>query len=122
MMTRNGKAISKVMEWGMILKMIRDKNVTWGTVMRVMSLFLCILTVMAYCANTTPLTKEDDTISILIGIISNIGWIYSHVSQLGLTLPHGHESTDILGNLMLQSITIAVTAIVSVQDFHHANP
>jgi hypothetical protein len=28
MMTCNGKAISKVMRWGMILKMIRDKNVT----------------------------------------------------------------------------------------------
>jgi hypothetical protein len=27
-MTCNGKAISKVMGWGMILKMIRDKNVT----------------------------------------------------------------------------------------------
>jgi hypothetical protein len=26
-MTRNGKAISKVMGWGMILKMIRDKNI-----------------------------------------------------------------------------------------------
>jgi hypothetical protein len=26
-MTCNGKAISKVMRWGMILKMIRDKNV-----------------------------------------------------------------------------------------------
>jgi hypothetical protein len=25
------KAASKVMGWGMILKMIRDKNVTWGT-------------------------------------------------------------------------------------------
>jgi hypothetical protein len=31
MMTCNGKAVSKVMGWGMILKMIRDKNVTWGT-------------------------------------------------------------------------------------------
>jgi hypothetical protein len=28
MMTCNGKAISKVMGWGMILKMIRDKYVT----------------------------------------------------------------------------------------------
>jgi hypothetical protein len=28
MMTCNGKAISKVMGWGMILKIIRDKNVT----------------------------------------------------------------------------------------------
>jgi hypothetical protein len=28
MMTCNGKAISKVMGWGMILKMIRDKKVT----------------------------------------------------------------------------------------------
>jgi hypothetical protein len=28
MMTCNGKAINKVMGWGMILKMIRDKNVT----------------------------------------------------------------------------------------------
>jgi hypothetical protein len=27
-MTCNGKAISKVMGWGMILKMIRDKNLT----------------------------------------------------------------------------------------------
>jgi hypothetical protein len=27
-MTCNGKAISKVMGWGMISKMIRDKNVT----------------------------------------------------------------------------------------------
>jgi hypothetical protein len=27
-MTCNGKAISKVMGWGIILKMIRDKNVT----------------------------------------------------------------------------------------------
>jgi hypothetical protein len=27
-MTCNGKAISKVMGWGMILKMIGDKNVT----------------------------------------------------------------------------------------------
>jgi hypothetical protein len=27
MMTCNGKAISKVMGWGIILKMIRDKNV-----------------------------------------------------------------------------------------------
>jgi hypothetical protein len=27
-MTCNGKGISKVMGWGMILKMIRDKNVT----------------------------------------------------------------------------------------------
>jgi hypothetical protein len=27
MMTCNGKAVSKVMGWGMILKMIRDKNV-----------------------------------------------------------------------------------------------
>jgi hypothetical protein len=27
-MTCNGKTISKVMGWGMILKMIRDKNVT----------------------------------------------------------------------------------------------
>jgi hypothetical protein len=27
-MTCNGKAISKVMGWGMILKMIRDMNVT----------------------------------------------------------------------------------------------
>jgi hypothetical protein len=27
-MTCNGKAISKVMGWGMILKMIRDKNIT----------------------------------------------------------------------------------------------
>jgi hypothetical protein len=31
MMTCNGKAISKVMGWGMILKMIRDKDVTWET-------------------------------------------------------------------------------------------
>jgi hypothetical protein len=31
MMTCNGKAVSKVMGWGMIIKMIRDKNVTWGT-------------------------------------------------------------------------------------------
>jgi hypothetical protein len=31
MMTCNGKAISKVMGWGIILKMIRDKKVTWGT-------------------------------------------------------------------------------------------
>jgi hypothetical protein len=31
MMTCNGKAVSKVMGWGIILKMIRDKNVTWGT-------------------------------------------------------------------------------------------
>jgi hypothetical protein len=31
MMTCNGKALSKVMGWGMILKMIRDKYVTWGT-------------------------------------------------------------------------------------------
>jgi hypothetical protein len=30
-MTCNGKAISKVMRWGMILKMIRDKNVTQET-------------------------------------------------------------------------------------------
>jgi hypothetical protein len=30
-MTCNGKAVSKVMGWGMILKMIRDKNVTWET-------------------------------------------------------------------------------------------
>jgi hypothetical protein len=29
--TCNGKAISKVMEWGMILKMVRDKNVTQET-------------------------------------------------------------------------------------------
>jgi hypothetical protein len=28
MMTCNGKAVSKVMGWGMILK---DENVTWGT-------------------------------------------------------------------------------------------
>jgi hypothetical protein len=28
MMTCNGKAVSKVMGWGMILKMIRDKYVT----------------------------------------------------------------------------------------------
>jgi hypothetical protein len=28
MMTCNGKAVSKVMGWGMILKMIRDKGVT----------------------------------------------------------------------------------------------
>jgi hypothetical protein len=28
MMTCNGKAVSKVMGWGMILKMIRDKKVT----------------------------------------------------------------------------------------------
>jgi hypothetical protein len=28
MMTCNGKAVSKVMIWGMILKMIRDKEVT----------------------------------------------------------------------------------------------
>jgi hypothetical protein len=27
-MTCNGKAVSKVMGWGMILKMIRDKEVT----------------------------------------------------------------------------------------------
>jgi hypothetical protein len=31
MMICNGKAVSKVMGWGMILKMIRDKKVTWGT-------------------------------------------------------------------------------------------
>jgi hypothetical protein len=31
MMTCNGKVVSKVMGWGMILKIIRDKNVTWGT-------------------------------------------------------------------------------------------
>jgi hypothetical protein len=31
MMTCNGKAVSKVMGWGMILNMIRDKYVTWGT-------------------------------------------------------------------------------------------
>jgi hypothetical protein len=30
-MTCNGKAISKVMGWGMILKMIRDNNVTQET-------------------------------------------------------------------------------------------
>jgi hypothetical protein len=30
-MTCNGKAVSKVMGWGMILKMIRDTNVTWET-------------------------------------------------------------------------------------------
>jgi hypothetical protein len=30
-MTCNGKAISKVMGWGMILKMIRDKSVTQET-------------------------------------------------------------------------------------------
>jgi hypothetical protein len=30
MMTCNGKAMSKVMGWGMILKIIRDKYVTWG--------------------------------------------------------------------------------------------
>jgi hypothetical protein len=30
-MTCNGKAISKVMGWGMILKMIRDMNVTQET-------------------------------------------------------------------------------------------
>jgi hypothetical protein len=30
-MTCNGKAISKIMGWGMILKMIRDKNVTQET-------------------------------------------------------------------------------------------
>jgi hypothetical protein len=30
-MTCNGKAICKVMGWGMILKMIRDKNVTQET-------------------------------------------------------------------------------------------
>jgi hypothetical protein len=30
-MTCNGKAISKVMGWEMILKMIRDKNVTQET-------------------------------------------------------------------------------------------
>jgi hypothetical protein len=29
--TCNGKAISKVMGWGMILNMIRDKNGTWET-------------------------------------------------------------------------------------------
>jgi hypothetical protein len=31
-MTCNRKAISKVMGWGMILKIIRDKNVTQETV------------------------------------------------------------------------------------------
>jgi hypothetical protein len=31
MMTCNGKAVSKVMGWGMILKMIRDKWVSWET-------------------------------------------------------------------------------------------
>jgi hypothetical protein len=30
-MTCNGKAISKVMEWGMILNMIRDRNGTQET-------------------------------------------------------------------------------------------
>jgi hypothetical protein len=30
-MTCNGKAISKVMGWEMIIKMIRDKNVTQET-------------------------------------------------------------------------------------------
>jgi hypothetical protein len=30
MMTCNGKAVSKVMGWGMILKMIRDKYVVQG--------------------------------------------------------------------------------------------
>jgi hypothetical protein len=28
-MTCNGKAVSKVMGWGMILKMIRDNQVSW---------------------------------------------------------------------------------------------
>jgi hypothetical protein len=31
MISCNGKAISKVMGWGIILKMIRDKYVTWET-------------------------------------------------------------------------------------------
>jgi hypothetical protein len=30
MMTCNGKAVSKVIGWGIILKMIRDKYVTYG--------------------------------------------------------------------------------------------
>jgi hypothetical protein len=30
-MTCNGKAVSKVMGWGIILKMIRDKYVSWET-------------------------------------------------------------------------------------------
>jgi hypothetical protein len=30
MMTCNGKAVSKVMSWGMILKIIRDKYVAYG--------------------------------------------------------------------------------------------
>jgi hypothetical protein len=31
MMTCNGKAVSKVIGWGMIVKMIRDKYVTYET-------------------------------------------------------------------------------------------
>jgi hypothetical protein len=61
-MTCNGKAISKVMGWGMILKMIRDKN---GTVMKVPSPFSFSVVFTTQLTALTLIDTKQTEISLL---------------------------------------------------------